>query len=64
MPRVRFIKIKDKPERLSDFPNFHSTGSVSGMKRKFYGMAALLVRCGSYIYDVSAAPEIYRDLAY
>ena len=29
------------------------------MKKVYYGRDALLVRCGSYIYNVSSAPEIY-----
>ena len=44
---------------ISQFPNFHKSGSISGMKRMYYGMNALLVRCGSYIYNVTTAPEIY-----
>ncbi len=43
---------------ISKYPNFSATGSVTGM-RKIYGKMALLVRCGSYIYNVSAAPRIY-----
>lgn len=46
---------------LSQFPNFHKSGSISGMKRLYYGANALLVRCGSYIYNVTAAPEIYTQ---
>ncbi len=48
---------------ISDFPNFHKSGSISGMKKLYYGKNALLVRCGSYIYNVTAAPEIYFNLA-
>ena len=44
---------------LSDFPNFAASGSVAGMKKLYYGASAKLVRCGKYIYDVTAAPEIY-----
>ena len=36
----------------SNFPSFSKTGSIRGMKEKFYGKDALLVRCGSYIYNV------------
>ena len=51
--RVKYLKVKDG-ERLniSQFPNFSVTGSVKGMKEKYYGKDALLVRCGSYIYHV------------
>ena len=44
---------------LSNFPNFAASGSVSGMRKLYYGPAALLVRCGNYIYNITAAPEIY-----
>lgn len=46
---------------LSQFPNFHRSGSITGMKRRYYGVNALLVRCGSYIYNITAAPEIYEQ---
>ena len=45
---------------LSRFPNFHVTGNVTGMKRLYYGEGALLVRCGSFIYNVSNEPNIYK----
>lgn len=38
---------------ISRFPNFHITGSITGMKKLYYGKNALLVRCGSWIYNVS-----------
>lgn len=41
------------------FPNFASNGSVSGMKKLYYGKGALLVRCGNYIYNVTSEPNIY-----
>lgn len=48
---------------IQECPNFHHTGSVIGMKRRYYGMDAKLVRCGSYIYNVNFRPDIW-DLAY
>lgn len=45
---------------LSSYPNFAASGSVAGMRKKYYGPAALLVRCGKYIYNVTSAPEIYE----
>lgn len=45
---------------ISQFPNFHKSGSITGMKRLYYGINALLVRCGDYIYNVTSAPEIYN----
>lgn len=54
---------KSEGERLQidRFPNFHRSGSITGMKNKYYGKDALLVRCGSYIYNVSSEPEIYEQ---
>ena len=39
------------------YPNFSATGSVQGMKEKYYGKDALLVRSGAWIYKVPA--QIY-----
>lgn len=44
---------------INRFPNFHKSGSVRGMKRLYYGRNCLLVRCDSYIYNVSAELRIY-----
>lgn len=49
---------------LSEYANFHKTGSVSGMKRLYYGKYALLVKKGDYIYNVSSNPHIYHNCAY
>lgn len=49
---------------ISHFPNFHRTGSIAGMKKLYYGRDALLVRCGSWIYNVSSEPEIYYNIAH
>lgn len=46
---------------ISHFPSFHRSGNIVGMKRKFYGKNALLVRCGEYIYDVTDDPRIYAE---
>lgn len=45
---------------VSCLPNFHVNGSVTGMKKLYYGKDALLVRCGSYIYNVTSEPSIYE----
>lgn len=51
--RVRTMKIAEgKAVNISQYPNFSVTGSIRGMKEKFYGKNALLVRCGGYIYNV------------
>ena len=46
----RLTKEQGKQCNISRFPNFHKSGSIKGMKRIYYGMDALLVRCGDYIY--------------
>lgn len=57
---------KTEGERLgiSRFPNFHRSGSINGMKRLYYGKDALLVACGSYIYNVTSEPNIYYQAKY
>lgn len=52
--KVRRIT-KEEGERvnISRFPNFHKSGSIS--------VAALLVRCGSYIYNVTSEPNIHYN---
>ena len=58
--RVRKLtKEEGRRVNIDQFPNFSANGSIRGMKELFYGKDALLVRCGSYIYNVSSAPEIY-----
>lgn len=58
MPRVKYINKEDKKiYNLSQYPNFSATGSIYGMKKLYYGMDALLVKSGSYIYKVPK--EIY-----
>ena len=53
--RVKTVYVKDKQRlKLSDFPNFSVTGSITGIK-KIYGKDALLVRCGSWIYKIGRA---------
>lgn len=55
MPRVRYMNKQQKARyNLSQYPNFSATGSIQGMKEKYYGKDALLVRSGSYIYKVPA----------
>jgi hypothetical protein len=59
--RVKYLSVKIKD--LSQFPNFHASGSVKGMKKSYYGKDCLLVKQGSYIYNVTADPGIYWNLA-
>ena len=56
--KTRYLSVKHH-NIVKDFPNFHKTGSISGMKRFYYGKDALLVQCGSWIYNVSSDPSIY-----
>ena len=59
--KTKTIYSKDKEKyNLSDFPNFSKTGSITGMKKLYYGKDALLVKCGAYIYNVTSKPEIYE----
>ena len=43
-----------KQYNLGQYPNFSTSGSIKGMKQKYYGAGALLVRSGAYIYKVPA----------
>lgn len=62
--KTKTLKVKDGERlKISEFPNFHKSGSTSGMKKLYYGKDALLVRCGNYIYNVTSRPAIY-DMAY
>lgn len=64
MARVKYLKVEDGIRLgIGNLPSFSTTGNITGMKNKFYGKAALLVRCGSYIYNVTSRPNIY-DRAY
>lgn len=63
--RIRRMTIEQgKKVCIERFPNFHKTGSVGGMRKLFYGKDCLLVRCGSYIYNVSAEPNIYHQATF
>lgn len=55
---------KDAKVGLSQFPNFSKTGSIKGMKKLYYGKDALLVKSGSYIYNVTQDPHIYHSLSH
>jgi hypothetical protein len=62
---LRYILVSKREQlHLDDYPSFHASGSVSGMRKQFYGDEALLVRCGSYIYNVSRNPELYWEYAH
>jgi len=61
MPRVKYLYVSEgKRLGIDNFPNFHKNGSIKGMKKRYYGKDALLVKCGNYIYNVTTKPSIYR----
>jgi len=57
-PRVKYLPVSYR-DRLDKHPNFSSSGSIRGMRKQFYGNEALLIKSGSYIYNVSDEPELY-----
>lgn len=60
MAKVRRMTIEEGVKvKIFDYPNFHKSGSIAGMKKYVYGKDALLVRCGSWIYNVPE--EIYNQ---
>lgn len=75
--RVKRLKVSDGLRlNIDEFPSFHKSGSVKGMRENFYGKDALLVMCGDYIYHVGNASanfgmnvltrgeNIYYNIAY
>lgn len=64
--KVKTLSVADgKRLGISQFPNFHKSGSVQGMKDYFYGQNAMLIRCGSYIYCVNSPHSSnYGDFLY
>lgn len=60
MKVCRITKEEGKLVNISRFPNFHKSVSIRRMK-KYYGVASLLVRCGSFIYNVISEPNIYYN---
>lgn len=60
--RTKYINVADgKRVNISQYPNFHKSGSIAGMKNLYYGKDALLVRCGEWIYKV---PQEIYDMAH
>ena len=62
--KTKYLPIKHGIEVFNKFPNFSKTGSITGMKNLYYGKDSLLVKCGSYIYNVTSEPNIYYLLAH
>ena len=57
----RMTLVEGMGVKIDDYPNFHKSGNVRGMKENVYGKDALLVRCGDYIYKV---PKVIYDSAH
>jgi hypothetical protein len=58
--KTKYLPVAEgKKLNIQQFPNFHASGSIKGMKDKFYGKDALLVRSGNYIYHVNS--KIYQQ---
>ena len=58
--KTKYLKVKKGKELgIDNYPNFSASGSIKGMRNLFFGKDALLVKCGSYIYNVTSAPHIY-----
>lgn len=62
--RVRYLRKDYKYMVEEQFPSIAATGSVKGMKEKYWGADALCVKCGSFIYNVTSKPEIYYNYAH
>ncbi len=43
---------------LGNFPNAGPYPNITGMKNKYWGLDALCIRCGAYVYHVDA--ETYQ----
>lgn len=57
--KVKYMTVYEGQQyNLSQYPNFHKSGSVRGMKKLFYGKDALIVQSGSYYYNVPE--EVYN----
>lgn len=48
-------------KHLERFPSIHKSGSVKGMKKHFWGVNALCVRCGNYVYLVDERTYAMAD---
>ena len=62
MAKVKRMSIAEGEKvEIFNYPNFHKSGSIAGMKKYYYGKDALLVRCGQWIYHV---PKSIYNLAH
>lgn len=44
---------------LDAFPNQGPNPSVIGMRNRYWGEHAMLVRQGEYVYNVTSRPDVY-----
>lgn len=59
--KVKYLKVKYGNDiNIDQYPNFDKNGSITGMKKLYYGKDACLVQCGSYIYNVPY--NIYKNI--
>jgi hypothetical protein len=63
-PKVKYLSKKiadDLRISLSGYPNAGPGCSITGMRKKFWGFGAYLVKSGSYVYKV---PKSVYDRIY
>ena len=65
MKRVKYLPVAlGDAHNIENLPNFSSSGSARGMRERYPAYkTALLVKCGSFIYNVTSQPKLY-DLAH
>lgn len=67
MARVKTLSVSEGKAlgiEKANFPSIHISGSIRGMKEQSWGKGALVVKCGSYYYNVNECPDIYYSRAY
>lgn len=67
MARVKTLSVSEGKAigiENANFPSIHISGSIKGMKEQSWGKDALVVKCGSYYYNVDGCPDIYYSRAY
>ena len=55
MKDEKFVKASEDAYyslNLSEFPNFHQSGNIEGMRARYYGKDAYLAQAGNFIYHV------------
>lgn len=48
----QWLAVGGKRSDLNRCPSFHKSGSVSGMRKLYYGYACDMVKSGDYIYVI------------